>query len=224
MLLQGFEGMFNQVLKQYDIFLAERVEDLNEQTISMDFRVFGSPEEMAAITSGDNFPDFQCTVKSDACHSNKCEVDLAYKSLLTGTEHQTIIIQEKNSLIYILEDLISSIIFPGLIGFDYADFSRMLSNSSNIIAHCTFADDYNQDRKLFESNKDDKHNIVVLFSFSNRNTNISIEKVSHWSTLNCDEHFFEIVFYSCILRNRGHEPDRRSIFIGRDIGGNDGHL
>jgi hypothetical protein len=221
-LLQGIEGMFDRILGEYNIYLAERVEDSYNETFSLDLRYFQSLEEMNKSTNVNKFCGFQCKLKTNFDHPNQCKIELAYNFPIS--ERQSITIHDKERLIPLLEDLLLSIVLPGMIGFDYADFANMLSKSSSVGAHSIFKSDSRQGKELLEFDKNTKHNIVVLFSFSNKDSEDLIKEISQWSDANYDDKIFNVVYYSCILRNNEQEPDRRSIFIGRDIGGSDGKL
>jgi hypothetical protein len=221
-LLHGIEKIFNRILDEYNIYLSKRVEDSCNEQFLLDLRKFQSIEEINGLTSMNDFCGFQCKLKSDSDHSCQCEFELAYNFPLV--ERQRVIVYEKEKLIYIIEDLILSIVLPGMIGFDYADFANMLKKSSSIIACSIFERDSLQEKEFLELDKNVKHNTVVFFSFSKKEKGNYIEKVSQWVNANYDDQLFNLIYYSCVLRNNNQEQERRSIFIGRDIGGSDGHL
>jgi hypothetical protein len=221
-ILYGIEGIFRHIMEQHKTFIGELNEDSYHPIFSLDLRMFSSPEKMNACTIKNEFCGTQCIVKCDEINSNQCVIDFVY-NFPTG-KHTNIIVKENAHLNFILEDLLVSLFLPGLIGFDYADFTNMISKSSDIEAYSIFNIDSTKEESIHRPEEDKSNNLVVLFSFLKNDNRNFLEEVSQWVMSNTDDNMFNVVVFSCVLRNRGHDPDRKTIFIGKNIGGSDGHL
>lgn len=220
-LLHDIEGLFKHIVEQHKTFISTLDENSLHPIFSLDLRIFPSLEKMNACAIKKEFCGTQCIVKCDENNSNQCVIDYAYNF---PTEiHKNIIVKDNAQLYSILEDLLLSIFIPGLIGFDYADFTNMLSKSSDIEAHSNYNIDSEKEESIYRL-EEESLNLVVLFSFLKRDSRNFLEEVSQWVMSNTDDNMFNLVVFSCILRNKGHDPDRKTIFIGKNIGGSDGHL